>query len=377
MRRYFIIAVGGTVLFKGGSIFGTSSVPSKEVFKLASGDDGLSLESGDCESSDSCGTGFQNGARSTRTTDENEGPLPKKARYSKGVPKAQIEQRIEKFFKKHPCTPISNICKTQQWLADSDFRYLRDNHQKFQVVMDVLSNELIPFSIRQFTEMYRRPGCQPLFAMPRGINEILVKKEVDGVLTETVLPYYLDETGSLEIVTQLLEFQTKGRVKEFLTDLVNILDKRVPKLNSMFVYAPPSSGKNFFFDFVLNFFLIRGQLMNIRKGESFPYMDCVDRRVILFNEPNICESPSTMDTLKMLFGGDFCPAAVKFKAPTIIHRTPVFILTNDSMLFRNVPAFSDRMIRLEWEPAPFLKHVGGYPNPIVLPNLLEKYNVEY
>lgn len=137
--------------------------------------------------------------------------------------------------------------------------------------MDVLSNELIPYSIRQFTELYRKQGCQPLFAMPRGINEILVKKEIDGNVVETVLPYYLDEQTSLDIVSKLLHFQTKGRIEEFLRNLVNILDKRVPKLNSMFVYAPPSSGKNFFFDFVLNFFLIRGQLMNIRKGKSFPY----------------------------------------------------------------------------------------------------------
>ena len=365
------------MLFTGRPLLGSSSLPSKEVFELAPGDDGLSLESGDCSSSDSNCTGFPGRSRFGHTSTEDQAPLSKKPRSEKGFSQNKIEIKVEKFFKKHPCTPISNICKTQQWLAESELRYMRDNNSKFQVVMDVLSNELIPYSIRQFTDMYRKQGCQPLFAMPRGINEILVKKEVDGISVETVVPYYLDELTSLQVVSQLLEYQTKGQVKEFLTSLVNILDKRVPKLNSMFVYAPPSAGKNFFFDFVLNFFLIRGQLMNIRKGESFPYMDCVDRRVILFNEPNICESPSTMDTLKMLFGGDFCPAAVKFKAPTIIHRTPVFILTNDSMLFRNVPAFADRMIRLEWEAAPFLKNVAGYPNPIVFPKLLEQYNIEY
>lgn len=365
------------MLYTGRSLLGGSSVPRQEIFELAAGDDGLSLESGDCSSSNSDCSGFAGRSRPGNIAAEDETPVSKKPRHEKNFSQNKIEIKIEKFFKKHPCTPISNICKTQQWLAESDFRYIRDNNAKFQIVMDVLSNELIPYSIRQFTNMYRKLGCNPLFAMPRGINEIVVKKEIDGVGVETVVPYYLDELTSLNIVSELLEYQTKGQVKEFLTTLVNILDKRVPKLNSMFVYAPPSAGKNFFFDFVLNFFLIRGQLMNIRKGESFPYMDCVDRRVILFNEPNICESPSTMDTLKMLFGGDFCPAAVKFKAPTIIHRTPVFILTNDSMLFRNVPAFADRMIRLEWEPAPFLKHVAGYPHPIVFPKLLEKYNIEY
>jgi hypothetical protein len=333
------------------------------------------VETGDCSSEDAGGYGKRAGTTFESIDQESEDQHEtKKRRRETSFSNHRLENRIEKMFKMYPCTPISNICKTQQWLAENDLRYLRDNNQKFQTVMDVLSNELIPYSIRQFTDMYRKPGCCPLFAMPRGINEIVVKNN-DG--EEQIVPYYLSDEDSLKIVSELLDFQTNNKTFEFLKTLVNILDKRVPKLNTMFVYAPPSSGKNFFFDFVLNFFLIRGQLMNIRKGESFPYMDCVDRRVIMFNEPNICESPSTMDTLKMLFGGDFCPAAVKFKAPTIIHRTPVFVLTNDCMLFRNVPAFADRMSKFEWKAAPFLKSVTGYPNPKMFPSLLEKYKIEF
>jgi hypothetical protein len=51
-------------------------------------------------------------------------------------------------------------------------------------------------------------------------------------------------------------------------------------------------------------------------------MDCLDRHVIMFNEPNICESPSTIDTLKMLFGADLCPVAIKMQAPSVIRHIP-------------------------------------------------------
>ena len=338
------MAVSGRIIFADSTLAGASSLSSDEIFELPAGSVGRSVETGDCESTDFGGFGKRTGEATESINQESEDHNEtKKRRRETSVSQHRIENRIEKMFKQYPCTPISNICKTQQWLAENDLRYVRDNHDKFKTVMDVLSNELIPYSIRQFTDMYRKPGCCPLFAMPRGINEIVVKGE-DGI--EKVVPYYLPDEDSLNIVSELLDFQTNYKTAEFLRTLVNILDKRVPKLNTMFVYAPPSSGKNFFFDFVLNFFLIRGQMMNIRRGEGFPYMDCVDRRVIMFNEPNIEESPSTMDTLKMLFGGDFCPAAVKFKAPTIIHRTPVFVLTNDCMLFRNVPAFADRMVKI-------------------------------
>lgn len=369
------MAVSGRVVFSESTLTGAPSVPGDEVFELPPGSIGRTVETGDCSSQDLDRLGKRTGETANSTNQESEDiHEAKKRRRETSFSTNRLEQRIEKMFKKYPCTPISNICKTQQWLAENDLRYLRDNNPKFQVVMDVLSNELIPYSIRQFTEMYRKPGCCPLFAMPRGINEIVVKND-NG--EETVVPYYLSDEDTLTAVSKLLDFQTNNKTPEFLKTLVNILDKKIPKLNTMFVYAPPSSGKNFFFDFVLNFFLIRGQMMNIRKGESFPYMDCVDRRVIMFNEPNIAESPATMDTLKMLFGGDFCPAAVKFKAPTIIHRTPVFLLTNDCMLFRNVPAFADRMVKYEWNPAPFLKSYTGYPHPKMFPSLLEKYNVEY
>jgi len=369
------LAVSGRVLFGGSNLRGAEGLPSSNIFELPPDSDGPALEVGDCPSqnADRFGKRSRSISESANNADE-ETHQNKKGCGQKNFSKITLEERIEKMFKKFPCTPISNICKTQQWLSERDFRYIRDNNKRYQDVMDVLSNEIIPYSIRQFTDMYRKPGCYPLFAMPRGINETVVK---DDNGAEKIVPYYLSDEDTLESLSKLLDFQTKNNTSTFLRTLVNILDKRIPKLNTMFVYAPPSSGKNFFFDFVLNFFLIRGQLMNIRKGESFPYMDCVDRRVIMFNEPNICESPSTMDTLKMLFGGDFCPAAVKFKSPTIVYRTPVFILTNDCMLFRNVPAFADRMVKYEWEAAPFLKSYQSYPHPKMFPALLEKYNVEY
>jgi len=372
----FVLAVSGRIL-AGPHLFRSESSPvvhsGSSIHPLVG-----EVEAGDCPSesrrrqleSDSEPSGGGGEAA-------EEGRQAKRWRGSSRVSQKILEERIEKFFKQHPTTPLAAICKSQQWLADQDLRYVRDNNPKFQCVMDVLANELIPFSIRQFTDLYRNARCKPLFAMPRGINETVFSVEENGVSVDKSFPYYLSAADSLSILTELLEFQCDGNVKDFLTDLVDVLDKRIPKLNSFFVYGPPSSGKNFFFDCVLNFFLIRGQMMNIRKGEGFPYMDCVDRRVIMFNEPNICESPSTMDTLKMLFGGDFCPAAVKFKAPTVINRTPVFILTNDPFLFKNVPAFEDRMKRFTWKFAPFLKSIKGYPNPIVFPDLLEKYNISY
>lgn len=369
--------MSGRVLFGGSPFSGDENVSSIEVFETSGESDGFSVETGNCSLPDSDRSGIQGGAADPEPRPEGEIQVGKKRRREAGVPKS-LELTIEKFFKKFPCTPITGICKTQQWLSDGQLRYIRDNNMKYQSVMDVISNEFIPFTTRQFADLYRKPGCYPLFAMPKGVNELVVQvTDESGGKIEKVVPYYLSVDESVQILSKLLDFQTKNQTKPYLSRIIDICDKRIAKLNCGFTYGPPSSGKNFWFDCLCNFYLIRGQMMNINRNESFPYMDCVDKRIIMWNEPNICESPSTMDTLKMLFGGDYCLASVKYKSPTVIPRTPIFILTNDCMLFRNVPAFADRMIRWEWEPAPFLKDVRGYPHPLCIPFLLEKYDVAY
>ena len=49
--------------------------------------------------------------------------------------------------------------------------------------------------------------------------------------------------GSLNIIDELLKYQCnddEGLIVEFLTNLVNVLDRRVPKLNAFLVMSPLS-----------------------------------------------------------------------------------------------------------------------------------------
>lgn len=363
-------------------LFGAPLVPSFGLSDLPPERDGFSLEVSDCTSEDSAAS--EGSGEGTRPLGSDSSAVCKGKRKREDVPKKCLEIRMEKFFDKFPCTPIGNMCKLQQWLAEEDLRYIRDNHPKYQIVCDVLSNRFLSWSIRQFANYFRQKTCQPVFAMPGGCNVTETVSLWDSEFTDVYEQelkdfetYYLDKEETLEWTSKLLDFQTEGKVKEFLVDLVDVLDKKRFKTNTIFVYSPTSGGKNFFFDFVLNFFLIRGQIGNMVRGERFSFMDCVDRRVLMFNEPNVSESPSTIDTLKMLFGGDLCPAAVKMKGQATIRRTPVFVLTNNSFLWRKVPEFEHRMLRYTWKSAPFLKDCKGYPHPLYFPDLLDKYEVKY
>lgn len=48
-------------------------------------------------------------------------------------------------------------------------------------------------------------------------------------------------------------------------------------------------------------------------------MECVGKRIILWNEP-VLEASAT-ETLKMLFGGDTFAAKVKYQADAVVKRT--------------------------------------------------------
>ena len=60
--------------------------------------------------------------------------------------------------------------------------------------------------------------------------------------------------------------------------------------------------KKFFFILFFYFCLNFGQVGNFNKYCSFPLMECVDKRIILWNEPLL--EPTATETLKILFGGD-------------------------------------------------------------------------
>lgn len=166
--------------------------------------------------------------------------------------------------------------------------------------------------------------------------------------------------------------QDKDLVRIFLEDVYNVLDKRLAKKNTLFILSAPNAGKNWFFDCFIHFFLNFGQIGNFNKYTGFPLQESVNRRVLLWNEPNA--EPSAMDTLKMLLGGDSFNAKVKYENDVVVSRTPVIVLSNND-IFPKDSAFNSRIIRHMWKSAPLLKRYTKKPQPIAAYLLLEKYNI--
>lgn len=271
--------------------------------------------------------------------------------------KVSLEDKILNFIKMFPCTPINDICNLLPWVEQTDLRFIRRKNDKYQNALEVFSLSIMHYTIRDFKEMYLSPKCQPVFAARKEVSE-----------------YYLDKEDTLKYCSKLIDFQHGENGKEFLTNLVNVVDRRVPKLNTFQVTSPPSAGKTWFFDMVCNFFLNRGNLKNFNRFSGFPFQDCHLRRILLWNEPNA--TPDSIDTLKMIFGGDDCAAGKKYEGDVNITRTPLIITTN-TPFYPRIEALNHRRYSYTWEAAPFLKDVTKKPHPLYFPDLLDKYNVEY
>ena len=88
------------------------------------------------------------------------------------------------------------------------------------------------------------------------------------------------------------------QIKSFLTTFYNILERKLPKCNTICVWSPPSAGKNFFFDVYLHYLMDYGQLGIMNKTNNFSLQEATSKRVLLWNEPNYEDAYT--DTLKML-----------------------------------------------------------------------------
>lgn len=229
--------------------------------------------------------------------------------------------------------------------------------------MNVFNNyalELFDLTLVELFERYSKIDPQQLiFAAPLG----------------NIQSTYYDIDESVRILDELLHMQCRGDteiVSCFLSDLLDVVEKRVPKKNTFFVVSPSNGGKNFFFDCIIHYFLNFGLIGNFNRYQNFPLQEAVHKRILLWNEPQA--EASAFETLKTLLGGDQTIVRVKFQSDQTVNRTPVIILSN-SNIFPSDPAFTNRMYMYVWDTAPHLARYSKKPHPIATYHLFKKYKL--
>nr|WQF02842.1 MAG: nonstructural protein NS1 [Bee densovirus 1] len=183
---------------------------------------------------------------------------------------------------------------------------------------------------------------------------------------------YYDPWFSYQVMITLLKSQFNSdehKVKQFLTDITNVVDKKVEKKNTFVVESPPSAGKTFFFDSLCSAMISVGHIANSVKGSvnRFAYEAAVGRRIALWNECTFCGMEQAQQA-KMIMEGTPCPVEVKFKSNIILEKTPIIVTCNEKpwkMYMHENQAFMDRCYYYKWQRQPWLAKFNRHLNPLL------------
>lgn len=188
---------------------------------------------------------------------------------------------------------------------------------------------------------------------------------------------YYEVEKSTEIIKCLIMEQYDydvSRCVKFFDFLFLILNKQMPKVNTLYIKSPPGSGKNYFLDLVDLIAWTTAKAGKMNKTNNFSLMDCIGMSLLFLNEPNI--DPGKIQDLKQLFEGDPIAIDVKHKPKFKLGRIPCIVATNVDIWWvapHEKSAIMQRIVRTEWKPQPWLKQLRGHPTPHCLKEFEEKY----
>lgn len=160
-----------------------------------------------------------------------------------GIPKKpELLMDLIMFY---PCCPPEALVNIKEFYENDNLNCIEESDKIFKVSIRNWCSRIREWSIFDFNTYYCDSRVHPYFNS--------YSRQMGSV--------YFSVDESLSIANELLMFQCDNdgeNVVNFLTDLYNVLDKKIPKKNSILIKSPPSAGKNFFFDAVCSYFLNYG-----------------------------------------------------------------------------------------------------------------------
>lgn len=267
---------------------------------------------------------------------------------------------LEELLVKYPCCPPDAFFSIREFYSNPNVNHLDDNCKKVRVVLRNWTSTIRQWSVRDFFDYYSSDHVSPYW----------------NAYARTITDVYYDVNESVRIANELLDYQFESDTElivNFLTDVYNICDKKIPKLNSMCVVSPPSAGKNFFFDSIAAYFINYGMYGTANKTNNFTWSDGAGKRLVLWNEPNY--ESYHIEKMKEILGGDTTRVHVKYKPDQPLQGPPVFILTNTDLNICRDVAFADRLKTYAWRAAPILKKYDKKLNPLFFYHILHEHNI--
>lgn len=271
-------------------------------------------------------------------------PTPRKVKRKRNE-RDYLLDALQEFL----AVPVQNAADCENWINDPELSIYDKADPEYRNAVTLFQKRTALMDFKEITDLHRQTTGYYLSRRNSG--------------------FYDRVSSSLSLIFELLEFQLGTDWVPKMKVFHGIMERETRKLNTVCIKGPPNSGKTFFADWISGFYINTGQVGNFNRSSTFPLNDCPNRRLLIWNEPNI--EPTAYDTVKMLTGGDPLPCNVKYQSGGHVDRTPLIITTNAEVFQESDPLWSTRVMFWYWKEAPFLKECSKSPHPMAYIHLIE------
>lgn len=184
-------------------------------------------------------------------------------------------------------------------------------------------------------EVYER--CQ---ATTKGINStyatIVEQRSLEvlaagtGTCVITVCLHFNLQPEESTAISDLL-ISNNIHPRDFAQSVQSVLKKTIPRKNCLLFLGPPSTGKSLLAKLIAQP-LYWGDV-DANRNSTFPYEKCLNRQIVLEEEARI--TPDSIDSHKLLWGGEPFHVNVKHQTSRLLQRTPTIATMNSHPKFCN------------------------------------------
>ncbi len=149
------------------------------------------------------------------------------------------------------------------------------------------------------------------------------------------------------------------KISSFARDVVAVINKRSGKKNCLWLQGVSNAGKSQIIGSLLNaYFPNTMGTPNNSPRTTFTFNDCMYKRVILWEEPNI--TIDNIEDIKIILGGQDCRIDAKYQSSAVMQATPFFITSNKPLWALTQNNKPELLNRVHWYK---MDHVSPTDNP--------------
>jgi Parvovirus non-structural protein NS1 len=177
---------------------------------------------------------------------------------------------------------------------------------------------------------------------------------------------YLTPEESLDVIKNWCRIQGIP-LRKFVGDLYQFMDRGKKKVNTFWMHGISNAGKSYIARSMQQLAVLTH---SVPPGSNrFMWQDCINKRLIVVNEPYLDEA--AVESCKEIMEGNGAYVPVKNKPDQFLRSTPVFVTSNTYLWAMSPQAKGPLMSRvypgyIDLKPAPFLKDVTKELHPLWL-----------